>query len=151
MLTKTNKQKGAKYWDDTFFFFDIETIDNQHKKLFELFDLIIELNAKNDDSESISKIIDELNDYADYHFRTEEDLMAKAKTKDTEMHLQQHAFFKNQMKEFRRMYAYQNQSLTDLMIVFLRKWFLMHIYDVDYQYIKSVKRHLKSNLQNEQE
>jgi len=151
MLTKTNKQKGAKYWDDTFFFFDIETIDNQHKKLFELFDLIIELNAKNDDSESISKIIDELNDYADYHFRTEEDLMAKAKTKDTEMHLQQHAFFKNQMKEFRRMYAYQNQSLTDLMIVFLRKWFLMHIYDADYQYIKSVKRHLKSNLQNEQE
>ena len=151
MSTKINKLKGAKYWDDTFFFFDIETIDNQHKKLFELFDLIIELNAKNDDSESISKIIDELNDYADYHFRTEEDLMAKAKTKDTEMHLQQHAFFKNQMKEFRRMYAYQNQSLTDLMIVFLRKWFLMHIYDVDYQYIKSVKRHLKSNLQNEQE
>jgi hemerythrin len=151
MLTKINNQKDANYWDDTFFFFDIETIDNQHKKLFELFDLIIELNAKNDDSDSIAKIIDELNDYADYHFKTEEDLMEKAKTKDIEMHFQQHAFFKNQMKEFRRMYAYQNQSLTDLMIVFLRKWFLIHIYDVDYQYVKVVKQHLKSSFENKLE
>lgn len=137
-----NELKDPSSWNDTFFLFNIEIVDNQHKKLFELFDLLIDLNVKNDDFESISKIIDELNDYADYHFKTEEDLMKKAGIIETDIHLQQHAFFKNQVEEFRKMYVYHNRSLAGLMIVFLKKWFLVHIYDVDRQYVEQVKRYL---------
>ncbi len=142
MSASTNKLKDPNSWNDTFFLFNIEIIDKQHKKLFQLFDLIIELNTTSGDFESISKIIDELDEYADYHFETEEDLMKKAGIIETDIHLQQHAFFKNQVEEFRKMYVYHNQSLADLMIVFLKKWFLVHIYDVDRQYVKPVKQYL---------
>ena len=142
MPTEINKPKGPTNWNDTFFLFDIEVIDNQHVVLFELFDLLTESNANGNELASISKIIDDLDDYAHYHLETEESLMKKAMTKDIESHLQQHVFFRNQVKEFRRMYEYQNQSLADLMIDFLRKWFLIHIHDVDRQYVESVKRYM---------
>ena len=144
MSANTNKLKDPNSWDDTFFLFNIEIIDKQHKKLFQLFDLIIEQNTVSGDFESISKIIDELGKYADYHFEIEEDLMKKAGIVETDIHFQQHAFFKNQIEEFRKMYVYHNQSLVDLIIVFLKKWFLVHIYDVDRQYVKPVKRYLGS-------
>lgn len=148
MSTEAAKLKEPTFWNDTFFLFDIEVIDNQHVVFFELFDLLTKLNANDNNLTSISKFIDDLDDYADYHFETEESLMTKAMTKDIESHLQQHVFFRNQVKEFRRMCEYHNQSLADLMIDFLRKWLLIHIYDVDRQYVESVKRYMDSSIED---
>jgi hemerythrin len=144
MLTETNEFKESNPWNDTFPLFDIDVIDNHNKKLFELYYLLIGLNANNYDFESISKIIDELSDYTQYHFETEEDLMIKSNIQDTEMHLQHHTLFRNKVNEFRTMCTYRNQVLLDLMIEFLRKWFLLHIYIVDQQSAEAIRRYLAS-------
>jgi len=148
MPTEINKPKGPTNWNDTFFLFDIEVIDNQHVVLFELFDLLSESNANDGDFASISKILDDLDDYADYHFETEESLMKIALTEDIESHLQQHVFFKNQIKQFRQMYEYHNLSLASLMIDFLRKWFLIHIYEIDRQYVEPVKLYMRKCIED---
>ena len=133
-------------WNDSFLL-NIDVIDNQHKKFFELFDLILVLN-KSKDAVKLSTVIDELQDYAQYHFKTEETLMQNADSENFELHIIQHQFFINKINEFTIAQNYNNPVLTTQIVVFMRKWLLMHITEIDKRYVESVQSFLLKNESN---
>ena len=133
-------------WNDSFLL-NIDVIDNQHKKFFELFDLILALN-KSKDAVKLSSVINELQDYAQYHFETEETLMQNADSENFELHIIQHQFFINKINEFTIAQNYNNPVLTTQIVVFMRKWLLMHITEIDKRYVESVQSFLLKNESN---
>ena len=133
-------------WNDSFLL-NIDVIDNQHKKFFELFDLILALN-KSKDAVKLSSVINELQDYAQYHFETEETLMQNADSENFELHIIQHQFFINKINEFTIAQNYNNPVLTTQIVVFMRKWLLMHITETDKKYVESVQSFLLKNESN---
>jgi len=136
-----NQTSVFQTWNESFLF-NIEIIDAQHKKLFEIFDEILLLSKEQDSSIKLLEVIEDLQNYAQYHFHTEEDLMAKANSPDSELHIIQHEFFIKKMKEFRIAYNYNNSVLLNQIVIFMRKWLLMHISEVDGKYVESVRKYL---------
>lgn len=118
---------------------NIPLIDKQHMKFFKIFDHLYALSKNEDNYDKLNEIIDELDKYTHIHFKTEEALMRKAKTADYELHLLQHSIFLRKIEEFKIAYSYKNSVLHQQMINFMRKWFLMHISDVDSKYADSVQ------------
>ena len=137
---------ASQSWNDSFLL-NIDVIDQQHKKFFDIFDLILSLN-KNEDVVRVSTVIDELQDYAKYHFKTEETLMQNANVANMELHIVQHKFFIDKIKEFTIAQNYNNPVLTDQIAVFMRKWLLMHITETDRMYVESVQYFLLNDESN---
>ncbi len=137
---------SSQSWNDSFLL-NIDVIDNQHKKFFEIFDLIMTLN-KSKDASKLSTVINGLQDYAQYHFKTEETLMENADSANFELHIIQHQFFINKIKEFTIAQNYNNPVLTTQIVVFMRKWLLMHITETDKNYVESVQHFLLKDVTN---
>ncbi|RCX09619.1 hemerythrin [Anaerobacterium chartisolvens] len=123
---------------------NIEEIDNQHKKLFEiaarLYDLA-SLKDEYDHYDEIVAIINELEEYTVYHFAYEEKLMLESNYKDYETHKIEHDFFIKKIKRLEKMDMEEDQSNSVMkMIEFVADWISAHILKVDINY----KEHFNS-------
>jgi len=141
MNTIETMQTISESWNSTYML-DIEIIDTQHMKFFLLFDKIQMLNKNPDSYSEISEVLNELEKYTHYHFNTEEALMRRAQTTDYDQHIAQHKVFIEKINDFKIAFNYQNSILLEQMITFFRKWFLMHISEIDRKYIEPVKKYL---------
>ncbi|MDD5186409.1 MAG: hemerythrin family protein [Paludibacter sp.] len=136
-----NQTTTAQTWNDSFLL-NIEIIDKQHKRFFEIFDTILLLSKKEGNEGELSNVINELQEYAHFHFQTEEDLIQKANAPNSDLHIIQHEFFIRKIKEFRMANNYSNPVLINQIVIFMRKWLLMHISEVDGKYVESVQQFL---------
>jgi len=133
----------AKYqtWNKSYLL-NISLIDKQHIKFFVLFDKLLLLNKQAESYQELPQVIDELEKYTQIHFQAEEALMRKADAPEYGLHLLQHEIFINKVEDFKMAYRYKNSVLMEQMIIFMRKWFLMHIAEVDEKYVASVQKFL---------
>jgi len=144
-LTQTQTNDN-QVWTDRYLL-HIDTIDKQHIKFFELFDVIMFMSKNEDNNIGLKDILVELQNYTDYHFRTEEVLMQRANSPGYELHVIQHDFFRNKINDFLIAYNYNNLVLINQVVIFMRKWLLAHISDMDRKYVESVKQYfLEYNL-----
>ncbi len=132
-----------------FLHFGIKAIDMQHQKFYALLNELRLYNTNDDDNQAIVNIIDELKDYAIYHFNLEKRIMTKSGFPHIEAHLQQHDLFVQKIEEFKLAYNYQSAVLSDQMITFLQKWFLIHIPTWDKDYVDFIKNKKELNLNEE--
>jgi len=132
-----------------FLHFGIKTIDVQHQKFYTLLNELRLYNTNRDDNLAIINIIDELKAYAVYHFELEKRIMTKSRFPRIEAHLQQHDLFVQKIEEFKLAYNYQSALLSDQMITFLQKWFLIHIPTWDKDYVDFIKNKKELNLNDE--
>ncbi|WP_367569148.1 bacteriohemerythrin [Lacrimispora sp.] len=117
---------------------NIQEIDNQHKKLFEIsskLNILAPICSKIDFEDEIKEVLNELKEYAIYHFDYEEKLLQKFSYKDFEEHHQAHTVFLDQVLKFER----DNQKLNKPEIVtniisFLTGWITAHILKTDMKY-----------------
>ncbi len=137
-------------WNNSYML-DIPMIDKQHMMFFKIFDHLLLLNKGNKNYEKIDEVIQELEKYTHNHFNTEEALMRKANEPGIEQHILQHKLFIKKVEEFKIAYSYKNTILMEQMISFMRKWFLMHIAEVDGKYADSVREYLQSKDNKETE
>lgn len=121
---------------------DIPAIDKQHMKFFRLFDKLMLLSKDGANYNELGEVIEELEQYTHVHFKTEEALMRKAQSPGYDFHLSQHTVFVKKVEEFKTAFAYRNSELLGEMIIFMRKWFLLHIQEIDSQYVSSVKEYV---------
>lgn len=116
----------------------IETIDNQHKHLFELGGRIVDLADANDDFDhydEIMEVIQELKDYTVYHFGFEEDLMQKYAYNDYETHKFHHFFAVKKIHKFEEEDFDENQKDAVMkMVAFISDWVTNHILQEDQKY-----------------
>jgi hemerythrin len=76
-------------WDDRYKL-GIDTIDTQHKKLFELVNRLFELEDSNNDKEEFRKLLYEFNNYMKMHFHDEEEYMSLVEFPNIEGHKKLH-------------------------------------------------------------
>lgn len=125
--------------------FNIKSIDQQHKRLFELGGQLYDIANSTegfDYYDEIQKIFDELRDYTVYHFGYEEKLLAENGYDPAKLKMQkfEHAYFVSKLvrAEGKNLDEEQKQVLNDL-ITFFYKWIKEHILVADRQYVDLLK------------
>ncbi len=129
-------------WRDAFRL-DIPEIDSQHQKLFEIGSRlyeIISLKDNYDHYDEIMQIIDELRDYAKYHFSYEEKLMREKNFEGYDIHKAEHNFFIKRIAAINVEDIEEDQSKVMLdMVTFIADWISGHILKTDRLYREILK------------
>jgi hemerythrin len=116
--------------------------DNEHKKLLEIFDDLVEFIENKKEQQEFAEILSKMTDYSLNHFKNEEEYMRKLSYPKLAEH-------KNYHKNYIYKVAMYNVDLLSVnppdpkeIIEFLEKWWTNHIliYDMDYEnYKKAIK------------
>lgn len=115
----------------------IQFIDEEHKMLFDIANKVYELLTNEfipDKYDYIMEVVDELKDYAKYHFDHEETYMQSVKYKRLLSQKVAHDDFIEKINEYIPEVIDENQkeSLLEL-LEFLTTWLVEHIYKQDKQ------------------
>ncbi len=118
----------------------IESIDIQHKKLFQLSNILNDSMISGKSYDIIEEIFLELIDYTEKHFDEEEDLMLKNKYPDISHHINVHKYLQQQLNDFYEQFKSGKLLLAPIKIrEFLKTWILNHIIGTDTDYIPYIK------------
>lgn len=112
----------------------IELIDEQHKKLVDILNQLAAHLANRSDAIKLNIIFDELADYADYHFKSEEKIWSEYFQEDEWYtdHERTHGSFIEEIVALRS--NADGAELDDVVydvVTFLSKWLAYHILDTD--------------------
>lgn len=132
------KPRGNKAQSDIFVWsgkyqVGIAKIDQQHKKLVALINTLAKKLAEQADSATLLKVFDDLASYANYHFKSEENLMQEWNI-DAEFaadHRHAHASFVQEVTKARNSARNNPQQMSTKTLTFLSKWLILHILGTD--------------------
>lgn len=117
-------------WNNKFSI-DVEVIDDQHRKLFELTENLNNISAKSCTDREIMSSLDDLIDYTKYHFHTEEKLMRDEGYPKYNMHKIEHDKLTQQAIDYRMRVFKGKELILDEFLMFLFTWLTKHIMDQD--------------------
>ncbi len=129
-------------WDPRFSV-NIAEIDQQHKKLIGLINRLNEvmqpssqdmLKSAMEELITQASVINEMVDYSQYHFSTEEGYMRKYRYPDYEKHKKEHEFFIHEVRIFKNDFDNGKVVLSIKIMQFLKKWLGNHIRGTDKEY-----------------
>jgi hemerythrin len=115
--------------------------DNDHKKLFSLINTVHDAMSTRQRAQVVQQVVDELADYATYHFAAEESMMEMTKYPELASHRRQHQEFVTQLKQLQQDVIAGKGGQTITVVVFLNDWLNTHIQHSDQQY----SAHLNAN------
>lgn len=112
-----------------------ETIDAQHKQLFNLLDKLYAAISSGERKEFLQMTFLFLADYAREHFAYEEELMKKFNYPDIETHITEHQRFRDDLKFFQEDFISSGDTSGPLinLIGQISEWLVYHILNVDQQ------------------
>ena len=114
---------------------DIEEIDNHQKKMFEMFNQLIDMRNSKMGAKEIVNMISDINEYSKIFFTTEEQYLKRKGYPDFGDHFKSHRQFTKTSIGLRREISEGIENLTDDVIRELRDWLIHHILNVDVLYI----------------
>jgi len=110
----------------------VETIDAQHKYLFEIINNMQSKLARGYTSAALSDALDSMRTYARFHFETEEGLLARYGYPDVAEHKQLHQEFLHALEAFAS--APRQPALAHQALGYLLTWLTGHIQAEDGRY-----------------
>lgn len=139
---KANDARETKIvgWDDSFKI-GINSIDKQHKVLFDLINKLYKTYGSSGSRQQLRKVLTELLDYTKYHFGNEEDIFERINYSNTEKHLIQHKKFIAKIDGFKQEFDKGDISVALDVVYFLQDWLLNHIRKTDRAYLPEFKKH----------
>ncbi|MBL6999008.1 MAG: bacteriohemerythrin [Gammaproteobacteria bacterium] len=120
-------------WNDNFNT-GIASIDEQHKRLVELLNLLASHVAFQSELPELNSIFDQLTDYTVYHFQNEEQIWHQYMPDDAmeRSHIENHALFIEDILKLKQdMNLRPTQQLVEEILAYLTRWLAMHILDSD--------------------
>ncbi len=117
----------------------IKQFDKDHARLFELLDKIYTVTTDDNYAAKLEPIVNELIDYANYHFTSEELLLKLSDYPDLSSQEIEHEHFILRVLEFKRDLINGSNPPATTLIWFLGNWLLHHIMDVDKKYSQHLK------------
>lgn len=112
----------------------IASIDDQHKKLFQLIDQLHDHMMKGAGQQVLPTIFDELINYVKVHFGYEETLFKKHGYPEQANHKKEHESFASKVLEFKQKYLSGDRNSVAVMD-FLNNWLKNHIMGIDKKYV----------------
>lgn len=111
----------------------IESIDNQHKELFNRLNQLLTSVEDGKGHTEVIKTLDFLEEYVVEHFDDEEELQKKINYPLFDIQHAQHEEFKNELKKFRKIF--ETEGITDALALNIQEklldWFKNHIINLD--------------------
>lgn len=132
-------------WKDEYLV-GVNKIDQQHKILFGMLGDLLRLRESegsiNERVAKLSSVVEHLNNYAVYHFRTEEFLMDRDLASDISVvaHKEAHKSYANSMQGFEGRFQAGDASVVNDLIDFIYKWWLDHILETDKELGKALNK-----------
>lgn len=115
---------------------NVRVIDEQHKKLIDLINELHDAMKQAQGKAILSKVFLELIHYADYHFKTEEELFEKYNYPQFAEHKLQHDGLRNSVLELKQKFESGYVTITIEVMKFLKGWIENHILNTDKSYSK---------------
>ncbi len=117
----------------------IQEIDNQHLKLVDILNHLYKTYIQKNEGNGVRDVLESLEDYAKYHFSTEEKLMRMHNFEKTERHILEHKNFTTQVTKFKENINFFDDNEMIKLINFMRDWLISHIQGSDREYIGCIK------------
>ena len=124
-------------WDDSYLV-GIEEIDGHHRHLVELLNSVYDNFTAGASRDTLGSVLDELIDYATYHFTAEEQQMKAAAYPAFDDHSREHNHFSKRITEIQNDFHAGREALTLEVLVFLVNWLTQHILRSDAAYARSL-------------
>ena len=113
-------------WDESLSV-DGGEIDEEHRKLIDLFNMLSQSVAKGDAEDYIEAVLEELISCTIWHFRHEERLMVMYKYDDLDDHRAEHNELIESVQELQQKFHKGKKLLTNEDIEYLEDWLTGHI------------------------
>jgi len=113
---------------------NIVEIDNQHKKLIELINLLHDSMKAGKGKDILGKILTDLADYTVYHFGTEEKMFQKYKYPASSLHKKEHDDLTKQVMDIKAKLDAGKSVITMEIMTLLKDWLSNHILQTDKRY-----------------
>ncbi len=127
-------------WEDKYSV-GVEEIDNQHKRMFEVINELLDAINTNSTEESLGHIIESLIQYKKFHFATEEKYFKEFNYDETIEHINKHKEFNDKLNALKEKYLNYTVEFAFELVDFLEDWLLNHLTVVDQKYIKCFHEH----------
>ncbi|MEA1967855.1 MAG: bacteriohemerythrin [Thermodesulfobacteriota bacterium] len=114
---------------------DIDDIDELQKKMFALFNVLIDLKANDAGAKECSSMVAEINEYSRYYFSQEEAYLKKCGYPEVDAHAKEHRRFIKITIGLRREVAEDKDNLSYEIIKIMRDWLVEHIINCDLLYV----------------
>jgi len=114
-------------WDEKYSL-KIPRIDEQHQMLFNYLNEYYDSLANGKSMNIIDSTLKKLIDYANYHFKDEEDFMLLLSNYDLDSHKKQHNYFSMKIQEMIKM---KKEEINFELFDFMKEWILNHILVTD--------------------
>ncbi len=121
-------------WEDKFSV-GISIIDDEHKKLIGILNMVIFVKGHNDNPEEIREVLREITNYALTHFATEETYMKKYNFPEYQDHKEEHRGFSVEIISYLDKMIKGNSQIANEIIEYLKWWLVNHIQVSDKKYI----------------
>lgn len=116
------------------------SIDNDHRKLIEIYNHLVELTKSKGRRDEFAEILTDLTEYSLYHFQREEDYMNKMSYPKLDQHISYHRDYIYKVAMFNYKLMGVDPPKLEVIIIFLSKWLEQHILisDKDYETYKNI-------------
>ena len=112
----------------------IDEFDYHHKHLVDLLNMTYDRFTNGASHEELGAVLDELADYATYHFAAEEYWMGVHEYPGFTKHSEEHKKFCNRVTEILNDFHNGNDSLSLEVLTFIMNWLTHHIMGTDAMY-----------------
>jgi hemerythrin-like metal-binding protein len=127
-------------WDEKYSV-GVEEIDNQHKRMFEVINELLEAINTNTTEDHLGNIIDGLIKYKVFHFATEEKYFKQFNYEGAEEHILKHKEFNDNLMVLKDKYPIYSVEFAFELVDFLEDWLIDHLMIVDQKYKKCFAEH----------
>ncbi len=123
-------------WKDEKYSVGVEEMDEQHRNMVEIINKMHSAMKEGKGNEKIEEILEEMEDYTEYHFEAEEKLMENNDYSERKLKKQkeQHEKFVEKIEEYREKIEGGTLTLSMDIMNFLKDWLSNHIAEVDMKY-----------------
>lgn len=125
-------------WDNKRYELKVEAMDNEHKKLIEIMNLLYDKNKQGAPKEDLLKTINDLCAFCILHFQHEETYLEKIRFPGLPNHKGIHQRLLSQLKQHKTDFETSSSStINEKFFEFLTLWLAAHIQHIDMQYSPS--------------
>ncbi len=112
----------------------VHRFDEQHKQLIGMLNQLIRDPSATTNSETVSEILARMTDYAQEHFKAEEDLMLEHDYPGYREHRSHHQAFLHQVVQFSAATNRGDEMIPQKLFDFLKDWLATHVLEEDMAY-----------------
>jgi len=119
----------------------VKEIDDQHKHFIFIANAFYDAILANKGREELTALFQEISDYADEHFATEEKYFDQFNYEEADMHKLKHQEMRNEIKNLRNQEVGNKIDFDGNIVYFIRDWLDDHLKNTDQKYKKCFKEH----------